>query len=79
MRLNGIEPDFPPRGTLALKPWMVNDQGLALPSQIALPTVEAPAPYNTQIQALARQVGAVIPRQNMKDASGLRSWIRRRR
>jgi succinyl-CoA synthetase alpha subunit len=70
MRLNGIEPDFPPRGTLALKPWMVNDQGLALPSRIALPSVEAPAPYNAQIRALARQVGAVIPRQGMKDASG---------
>ena len=37
MHLNGIAPDFPPRGTLALKPWMVNDQGLALPPASSCP------------------------------------------
>ncbi len=70
MRLNHVAPDFEPRGTLALKPWMANDQGLKPPPRIALPTVEAPEPYDAQIKALSKQIGAVIPRQNMKDASG---------
>src|SRR5208283_2530753 len=70
MHLSGVEPDFAPRGTLALKPWMANDQGLALPERIALRVVQAPAPYDGQIKALSEQVGAVIARQNMKDASG---------
>ena len=70
MRLNGVSSDFPPRGSLALKAWMANDQGLKLPSRIALPVVQAPAPYDTQLKALSLQVGAVIARQNMKDASG---------
>ena len=70
MRLNNASPDFAPRGTLALKPWIANDQGVAMPANIALPTVEALVPYNEQITALAQQVGAVIPRQNMKDKSG---------
>jgi succinyl-CoA synthetase alpha subunit len=70
MQLHGISPDFPPRGTLALKPWMANDQGLEVPERLVIPVVEAPAPYNAQIEALSRQVGAVIARQNMKDASG---------
>jgi succinyl-CoA synthetase alpha subunit len=70
MKLNGVAPDFRARGSLALKPWIANDQGLTLPPDIALPTVEALAPYNLQIAALKQQVGAVIPRQNMKDKSG---------
>ncbi|MGD0639785.1 MAG: CoA-binding protein, partial [Roseiarcus sp.] len=70
MRLNRIEPDFASRGTLALKPWIVNDQGLKLPTTLALSAVQAPAPYNAQIIALGAQIGAVIPRQNMKDKSG---------
>jgi succinyl-CoA synthetase alpha subunit len=70
MKLNGAQTDFPSRGNLALKPWMANDQGLALPQDVALPTVEAVVPYNVQIAALRRQVGAVIPRRNMKDKSG---------
>lgn len=70
MKLNGIAPDFERRGSLALKPWIANDQGLKLPKSIALPVVEAMAPYNTQIEGLGAQVGAVIPRQNMKDKSG---------
>jgi len=35
-----------------------------------MPVVEAIAPYNEQIEARSRQVGAVIPRQVMKDKSG---------
>ena len=70
MKLNGVEPDFPSRGSLALKPWMSNDQGIRLPKSVALPTVKAPAPYDQQIEAVDAQVGAVIPRLNMKDKSG---------
>jgi succinyl-CoA synthetase alpha subunit len=70
MRLNGIQSDFEVRGSLALKPWIANDQGLKLPKAIALPVVAAPAPYDGQIKALGAQIGAVIPRQNMKDKSG---------
>jgi succinyl-CoA synthetase alpha subunit len=70
MKLNRTEPDFKPRGSLALKPWIANDQGLELPTGLALPVVEALSPYNTQISGLAAQIGAVIPRQNMKDKSG---------
>ncbi|HMQ93524.1 MAG TPA: hypothetical protein PKA33_09525 [Amaricoccus sp.] len=70
MKLNGAEPDFAPRGDLALKPWIANDQGLSLPAEIALPVVTAPEPYADQIDALAQQVGAVVARQTMKDKSG---------
>jgi len=70
MRLNGTAPDFAPTGDLALKPWIANDQGLGLPAELALAPVAAPEPYAGQIAALARQVGAVIARQAMKDTSG---------
>lgn len=70
MALNDIRPDFAPRGSLDLKPWIANDQGLALPPALALPPVAAPEPYAGQIAALAQQVGAVIARQSMKDRSG---------
>ncbi|HRO11203.1 hypothetical protein [Amaricoccus sp.] len=70
MRLNGMAPDFAPRGDLALKPWVANDQGLRLPGEVGLPVVTAPEPYGGQIAALGRQVGAVVARQNMKDKSG---------
>src|SRR5215469_973234 len=70
MKLNNVRPDFAPRGNLSLKPWIASDQGIKLPAHLALPTVEAFPPYNEQIKGLARQIGAVIPRQNMKDKSG---------
>ena len=70
MRLNGVASDFAPRGNLALKPWLANDQGLALPAAIRPPLVTAPEPYAGQIAALGSQVGAVVARQNMKDRSG---------
>ena len=44
MALNGVKQDFAPRGNLALKPWLGNDQGLRLPAEIALPLVTAPEP-----------------------------------
>ena len=70
MELNGLKPDFEPRGSLSLKPWVANDQGLSLPPQLALPVVKALEPYDRQIESLGQQVGAVIPRQTMKDVSG---------
>jgi succinyl-CoA synthetase alpha subunit len=70
MAKSGAKPDFAPRGNLALKPWVANDQGLDLPAELALAPVAAPEPYAAQIAALGRQVGAVIARQNMKDKSG---------
>jgi succinyl-CoA synthetase alpha subunit len=70
MKLNNVRPDFGPRGSLSLKPWIANEQGIKLPAHLALATVEAIPPYNEQIKALARQVGAIIPRQSMKDKSG---------
>src|SRR5271166_718677 len=70
MRENGARPDFASEGSLALKPWFGSNQGLALPPELDLPVVEAIPPYNEQIAQLDRQLGAVIPRQSMKDASG---------
>ncbi len=70
MALNQVSPDFDARGSLTLKPWMANDHGLALPSELALAPATAPEPYAEQIAALGRQVGAVIARQTMKDKSG---------
>lgn len=70
MELNGVTPDFAPRGDLSLKPWLANNQGLTLPPALDLATVEAMPPYNEQIRALGRQIGAQVPRRNMKDCSG---------
>ncbi len=70
MKLNGVEPDFPPVGDLTLKPWFANNQGLDLPPELDLPAVEAISPYREQIAELGKQVGAVFPRQNLKDRSG---------
>ncbi len=70
MHANGIGPDFSSEGNLALKPWFASNRGVELPPELELPVVEAIAPYNEQIAALNRQIGAVVPRQAMKDASG---------
>ncbi|MFL5334249.1 MAG: CoA-binding protein, partial [Geminicoccaceae bacterium] len=70
MALNGIEPDFAPKGDLSLKAWMGNNQGLVLPGELDLAVVEAPAPYDVQIRETRRQVGAVFIRRPMKDTSG---------
>jgi succinyl-CoA synthetase alpha subunit len=70
MRENATRPDFESAGSLALKPWFGSSQGLSLPPAVELPVVEAPAPYGEQILAINRQVGAVVARQGMKDASG---------
>ncbi|MFP3566485.1 CoA-binding protein [Paraburkholderia sp. SIMBA_030] len=70
MRANAMMPDFDPEGSLALKPWFGSDQGIALPSSLEIPVVEAVAPYNEQVSLVNRQVGAIAPRQPLKDASG---------
>jgi succinyl-CoA synthetase alpha subunit len=70
MRENGVRPDFAPQGSLALKPWFGSNQGLDLPPELDIPVVEATPPYNQQIAALNKQLGAMFPRQSMKDASG---------
>jgi succinyl-CoA synthetase alpha subunit len=70
MRENAARPDFSPEGNLALKPWFAANQGIALPVELDLPVVVAAPPYDGQIAALNQQIGAVAPRQSMKDASG---------
>ncbi|MBS0480478.1 MAG: CoA-binding protein, partial [Proteobacteria bacterium] len=70
MALNGLTPDFAPRGDLSLKPWLANDQGLELPAALRLVPVTAPEPYAGQIATLDTRIGKVVPRQQMKDASG---------
>ncbi|MBF0164922.1 MAG: CoA-binding protein [Magnetococcales bacterium] len=70
MMMNGIRPDFEPRGNLAPKCWFFANQEIPLPKELQLPVVEALHPYNEQIAALASQVGAIFPRQAMKDCSG---------
>ena len=62
MKLNNIKPDFEPRGSLSLKPWIANDHGITLPAHLALPRVEALPPYSEQIKALA--VGEPRTRRN---------------
>src|SRR6266498_5621283 len=70
MRENATRPDFAPEGSLALKLWFGSNLGIKLPQELDLPVVEAMPPYNAQIAALNKQIGAVIPRQTMKDCSG---------
>src|SRR4051794_23148737 len=70
MRLNGAERDFAPEGSLALKPWFGGRGGLELPPQLDMPVVRAVGPYDRQIEELERRIGAVFPRQNLKDALG---------
>jgi succinyl-CoA synthetase alpha subunit len=70
MQLNGVERDFPPEGNLELKPWFGDDQGLKLPPELDIPVVKALAPYDEQITELLKYVGAIFPRQSMKDCSG---------
>ncbi|NDZ16568.1 CoA-binding protein [Variovorax sp. WS11] len=70
MRANATLPDFAPEGTLALKPWFGSDEGLDLPAELRPAVVQALAPYGEQVALLNTQIGGVVPRQTMKDASG---------
>jgi len=70
MKLNGIEKDFEPKGNLDLKCWFANNQGIDLPSDLDIQVEEAIAPYNEQIAALDKQIGAQFRRETLKDTSG---------
>ena len=70
MRENATRPDFAPEGTTELKPWFGSNSGSVLPPDVDIPVVDAVSPYNEQIAQPNEQIGAVLPRQNMKDASG---------
>ncbi len=70
MRENGVRPDFAPEGSTELKPWFGSSAGFAIPPELDLPVVDAIAPYGQQIAALEEQIGAVFPRESLKDASG---------
>ncbi|MFN4063389.1 MAG: CoA-binding protein [Parazoarcus communis] len=70
MRANATLPDFAPEGTMELKPWFGSNMGLTLPAPLDLPVVEGPEPYRSQVALLAKQIGAVFPREALKDASG---------
>jgi succinyl-CoA synthetase alpha subunit len=70
MRENATRPDFEPEGSLALKAWFGSNRGVDLPKALDVPVVEATPPYNEQVAALNEQIGAVLPRQTMKDTSG---------
>ena len=70
MELNGIEPDFEPRGDLSLKCWFASNASIQVPKELDIKTVRAISPYGEQIEEILKQVGAQYPRQPMKDASG---------
>ncbi len=70
MELNGIEPDFEPRGDLSLKCWFASNAGIQVPEELDIKPVRAISPYGEQIEEVLKQVGAQYPRQPMKDASG---------
>jgi succinyl-CoA synthetase alpha subunit len=65
----GEAPDFEATGDLSLKPWLA-DQVVNLPPDLAVPTVRALAPYDRQIAAITKEVGAHYLRQPMADRSG---------
>jgi succinyl-CoA synthetase alpha subunit len=70
MRENGTRPDFPAEGGTELKAWFRSNAGLDVPAELDAPLTTAVTPYGQQIAALNRQIGAVFPRQAMKDESG---------
>jgi succinyl-CoA synthetase alpha subunit len=70
MQANGVAPDFAAEGTMELKPWFGSNMGLSLPAELDLTVVRPPEPYAQQRDALDRQLGALLPRQPLKDASG---------
>jgi hypothetical protein len=70
MEANGSGTDFEPKGSLSLKCWFGNNQGMKIPANLDVPVVEAINPYNEQIEALDKQVGANFRRETLKDASG---------
>ena len=71
MRANATLPDFAPEGNLALKPWFGSDEGLDLPDELRPAGGRgARALQRADRRCSTRQIGGVLPRQTMKDASG---------
>jgi len=70
MAKNDTAPGFPATGTLELKPWFANRQGVDLPEALEFPVVAAREPYCGQIEAAQNHVGASFVRESMKDRSG---------
>jgi succinyl-CoA synthetase alpha subunit/citrate synthase len=68
-KLHGWKADFEPRGNLNLKPWMGNDMGLHLPPNIKMDVVKAIEPYNQEIVAAQKELGAIYLREKMRNAS----------
>ena len=64
MALNGVAPDFAPRGNLALKPWIANDQGLRAAAR-ARAAGRSPRPSPT-------------PRRSRRSAARSARWSRGR-
>ncbi len=62
-------PDFETTGDLSLKLWL-SDHFISLPPDLSVPVVKALSPYDQQITAIQKQVGAHYLRQNMADRSG---------
>ena len=69
MELNGVKPDFAPKGDLSLKCWFSSTSTVKLPKELDAPVVKAESPYDEQIEHINKQIGAQFPRQSMKDAS----------
>jgi len=44
-----------------LNPWLGNNQGIELPSHLALDIVEAISPYKEQLAVLTNQLGINLP------------------
>ncbi len=65
----GEAQDFETTGDLSLKPWLA-DNLVSLPPDLAVQTVRALPPYDRQITAITKEVGAHYLRQNMADKSG---------
>ena len=70
MALNGVEPDFAPKGDLSLKPWFGNDQGLALPPEPTCRWSRRRRPMTRRSRSCSGRSAAVFIRRSMKDASG---------
>lgn len=69
MELNGVKPDFTPKGDLSLKCWFSSNANVKLPKELDKQVVRAESPYDEQIEHINKQIGAQFPRQAMKDAS----------
>jgi succinyl-CoA synthetase alpha subunit len=70
MELIGEKSDFEPIGDLSMKPWFVNHQGNKFPKELNIESVKAMSPYDEEIQAANRQVGAQYLRLSMRNTSG---------